>query len=127
MAPYCDYKTDDDRPCPTIVARWEALGEQFKNNPQKNTIKRMSDLANRIAIELELVMEIDKKRELAKLYKDVLVELHKIMYGTKSHMEVTKTTVDINQLVKQAQEADKEIVDEDGQLVATVQQQQSED
>ena len=122
LANDCKYKTDDDMPCVYKRLRWEELDKMFEKSPKRYSIWNLKEIINKALIELEKETELDKKRELTKISVDALERLHRLMFGTKTTQEISKVEVDVNELVRQAMEAEKKVdlVDSTGATLATV-------
>lgn len=129
LADDCIYKTDDDMPCEYRIRRWNELDDMFKRDPKRYIISNIKEKINAVAVELERETELDKKRELTKIFIDANTRLNNIIYGTKTVQEVMKAEVDVNELVRQAMEAEKKValVDADGATIATVEKEKKDE
>ena len=97
------------------------LNERARKHPKTFSIRGLRDWIIKLESEIRfLPRAAEKYMDVAKVIKELYVELHKMEHGSKKVHIIKETKVDINKLVEQAEQAEKELVDEDGKILATI-------
>jgi len=113
--------------CPYMASVYMDVMNRYKKNPETfseiGLLQHIAKLESELAViprTAERYMDVEKALMLA--YE----VLHKMKYGTKKTVKTTIAKVDINTLVDQADQAEQEIKDEDGETIAIVKKKKRE-
>ncbi len=123
----CPVKVNKGFVCNEMERVFAELKQESRVSPKSFSTDGLIRWICRLEAELSVVPRVSERYiDVIKALKDYYAELHKMKYGTKKKISVTQAKVDINQLVDQADEAEKVIKDEKGRVIATVKKEKVE-
>ena len=117
----CPFSEQTGEICLVMNQKRYDILELAKKNPMNFSIKGLTNHIALMEAELSVVPRSSEKyMDVKKVLLFAYETLHKMKYGTKKTVKTTIAKVDINTLVDQADQAEQEIKDEDGETIAIV-------